>query len=196
MKRLVPLALTLALAPAVARPSFAQGGGSGGEQLPADAPAVTPDGEKAKAELAALAKDPRSAKLAGAAMGKARAALSRAHGAHLAKDAAGARDLSRVALAWAKAARAVLRANEVEQRAKEAQTKAEDLKERLERAKALLVETEARKAPLSSEIARVEAESKRSTDKALDAEKKRTTVPKAGGGNKPTKGGSKTKGKP
>src|SRR5688500_12026808 len=94
---------------AVVDPALAHQG-AGGEQLPKDAPAVAPDGEKAKKEIAAVEADPRAAKLGRRALEKARRALGRAHGAHLAGDGDGARLLSRVALAWSGAARAVLRA--------------------------------------------------------------------------------------
>jgi hypothetical protein len=171
-------AAALALGVLVGAPSLARahgGGSAGGAQLPSDPPAVTPDGEKAKAEIAALAsqKDARLKAAVGAALDKAKKALGRAHGASLAGDAEGAKVLSRVALAWAKAARGVARATETEARADAAQAKVKDLKEKVARAKALVTETESRKRQLATEIARAEADQKKQGAAAAESEKRR-----------------------
>lgn len=176
-------AIAMLGAPAVAR---AHGGGSaGGAQLPTDPPAVTPDGVKAKAEIQALAavKDARLSTAIAAAVERARKALGRAHGASLAGDTEGAKILSRVSLAWTKAARAVVRATEAEARADAAQTKVKELKEKLERARTLVTETESRKRQLTTEIARAESEAKKRGADSLDAEKQRVNKAEPAGKN-------------
>jgi len=136
-------------------------------QLPPDPAPVTPDGTKAKAILDALPKDEASAAVLADAAKKARLALSRADGAHLAKDGEGARILSRVALAWAEAASLSVRAVDAEKKATAEETTKRDLKEKIERARALLAETEARKLQLAAEAQKAELEAKR----ALEAPK-------------------------
>src|SRR5690349_5790933 len=124
----VPLAIALLLPSAALAQAAADGG-----QLPKDPPAVTPEGEKAKTEIADVAKDPRAKEVAGSLLDKARKALGRAHGASLAGDEEGARILSRVGLAWARASRVLLRAADTEKRADAGQAKVRDLKEKVER---------------------------------------------------------------
>jgi chromosome segregation ATPase len=148
-------------------------GSSGGGQLPKDPQPVTKDGEKAKAEIAEVSKDPRAKQAVGSLLDKAKKALGRAHGANAAGDVDGARILSRVSLAWAKASRAALRAADVEKRADAAQAKVRELKEKVERGKALLAETEARKGQLTTEIARAEADAKKVGAGTLEKEKQR-----------------------
>ena len=171
-------AATLVAGACLAAPSVARahgGGSAGGAQLPPDPPAVAPDGEKAKAEIAALAslEDARLVAAVDATLDRARKALGRAHGASLAGDKEGARLLSRLSLAWARAARAVVRATEAETRADAAQAKVKDLKEKVERAKALVTETESRRRQLLTEIARAEADAKKQGAAAVESEKQR-----------------------
>ncbi len=91
----------------------------------------------------------------------------------MAGDADGARILSRVSLAWAKAATAIVRATETEKRADAAQAKVKDLRDKVERAKALLTETESRKGQLTTEIARAELAAKQASGASVEGEKKR-----------------------
>jgi hypothetical protein len=149
--------------------------GAGGAQLPPDAPAVTPDGEKAKAALATASKDAAAA----SSVKEGKRALGRAHGASLAGDTEGARLLSRLALAWAEAATSAMKAEASESHATEEETRAHDLDEKLSRAKLTLRETESRKGQLVAEVARVEAEAKKTNDAGLEKEKKRVNGGKA-----------------
>jgi len=96
-------------------------------------------------------------------MSSAQKALARAHGAHLAGDAAGVRRLSKVALAWAEAARAQLGAAEAERASAAVERQALDLATRRDRAGAMLVEAQARKGQLGAQIVQKE--------KAIDAAK-------------------------
>ncbi len=174
MARPVASLAVLALLVAALAPGEAAAHGAGGAgQLPKDAPTVTPEGAKAKGEIEAMEKDPRARTVVARALKSARQALGRAHGAHLVGDGDAARILSRVALAWTRASRAVLRAADAEGRADVAETKAKELKEKLERARALLAETDARRGQLSVEVARAEAGAKLVTAGALESEKKR-----------------------
>jgi hypothetical protein len=185
-------AAVLAIALLAPKAAFAQAAADGG-QLPKDPPAVTPDGEKAKTEIADVSKDPRAKEVAGSLLDKARKALGRAHGASLAGDDEGARILSRVGLAWARASRVLLRAADTEKRADAAQAKVRELKDKVERAKLLIAETEARKGQLTAEIARAEADAKKVGSGTLDKEKKRVEKEPA---KKPAKSDKPKKDKP
>ena len=110
---------------------------------------------------------------------KAKVAIARAHGAHLAKDEDGARLLGRVALAWAEAAAAWVRAAEAEKKAAESEGRHKDLKDKIERAKALVAETEARKLQLLSEVAKAEEEAKTAPPPKPDGKKPKPKDPKA-----------------
>lgn len=173
-------------------PAYAHG--EAGAQLPEDAPAVTKDGEKAKAELARVsaaqvAKDGASKEAApkdllSEPLAKGNNAIARAHGASLAGDETGAKLLSRVALAWAQAAAATLRAFETEKGAEVAEVKTTGQKDQIQRKKALLVEMEARKLSLTKEVAAAEADVKSPAKVSGDAPKKNS------GETKPQKNGS------
>lgn len=206
MKSSVVAALLLASALVGVQPAWAHGGGAGGEQLPKDVPAVTPDGEKAKADLDAIAGDAAKKKVADTAVTKGKLALGRAHGASLGGDTEGARLLSRVALAWAGAAKAAVRAAETERAADAGETRVVELREKLVRAKALLIENEARKLQLTVEVEKAEQAAKalprgaaKSTDKPgankpkPELAKPEAAKPKA---NAPEKGGDKGGGGP
>jgi len=144
---------------------------AGGAQLPTDPPAVTPDGQKANAELASVSKDDAAAE----AVKEGTRALGRAHGASLAGDVDGARLLSRLALAWANAATTATRAKDAEVAATAEETRAKEVADKLTRAKLTLRETESRKGQLVAEVARVEAEAKKTTNASLATEQKRVT---------------------
>jgi len=154
------VALAIMLAFCLDLPAYAHG--EAGAQLPDDAPAVTKDGEKAKAELARVggSKEAAPKELLSEPLGKGKKAIARAHGASLAGDEIGAKLLSRVALAWAQAAGATLRAFETEKGAEVAEVKATAQKDQIQRKKALLVEMEARKLSLTKEVAAAEADMK------------------------------------
>lgn len=163
-------------------------GSSGGMQLPPDPAPVTPDGSKAKAILDALPKDEASAVILQEAAKKARLALGRADGAHLAKDGEGARILSRVALAWAEAASLAVRAAEAEKKATAEETAKRELKEKIERARALLAETEARKLQLTAETQKAELDAKRALETPKPSKDDKTKKPKkAAGSDAPAK---------
>lgn len=143
--------------------------GGGGSTLPDEVPAVTDEGKRARAILDALEPaahpSPSPGQLAPPpapsdvhrSMESARSALSRAHGAHLAGDASGARRLGRVALAWAEAARAQLVAATAERGGAAIEKAAADLATRRVRASAMLVEAQARKGQLGAQIAQKKA---------------------------------------
>lgn len=174
------LALVLALAASAAGAPVALAHGSaGGVQLPPDAEAVAPEGKKAKELLAALPADAPVRAAIADPVKKAKLALGRAHGAKLAGDEDGARLLSRVALAWAQAARATVQAVQTEKRAADGETRTKTLKEKIARARALLTETEARKLQLTAEVSKAEdASTKPSKNASKDASKPRAGAPK------------------
>lgn len=167
--RPIVFALVLATSTSVVGAAAAHGG-AGGAQLPSDAEPVTPEAKKALEVLAALPKDEATTKLVAEPTKKAKEAVARAHGAHLAKDEEGARLLGKVALAWAESAAAWVRAAEAEKKAAEGEGRHKDLKDKIERAKALVAETEARKLQLLSEVAKAEEEAKKAPPKP-DAKK-------------------------
>lgn len=142
--------------------AWAHGTGAGGAQLPPDAEPVAPEGKKARELLAALPQDEQSKALTASAVKKSNEAMGRAHGAHLAGDREGAVLLSRVALAWAQAATAAVRAAESERKAATTESKSLELKGKLDRARALLAETEARKLQLAAEVTKAEEAAKSS----------------------------------
>jgi hypothetical protein len=166
--------LALVLAFSLAGRAMAHGGDTG-PQLVKDAPAVTKDGEKAKAELARVGAAPEGPKeLLAEPLKKGKAAIARAHGASLAGDEAGAKLLSRVALAWAQAAAATLRAFDSERGADSAERKMTAQKDQIQRKKALLVEMEARKMSLTKEVAAAESDAKSApAARAADPAKKK-----------------------
>jgi len=183
--RRVACGLALLVASHASAYAYAHGGDAGGAQLPADVEAVTPQGKKAKAQLAALPVDDASKVLVAEPAKKARLALARAHGAHLARDTDGANLLSRVALAWSEAATATLRAADAEKKAGASETRAGELKEKILRARALLAETEARKLQLAAEVASAEERAKKvGPPRKKDAPKK-TPPEKRGTKEKP-----------
>lgn len=155
--------------------------GAGGRELPADAPAVTPEGVEAKAELDALSADEASRSMISQRIESGKQALARAHGAKLAGDEAGARSLSRVARAWAKSARAAIDAAAAEKRAAAAETRARELEEKLARARTLLAETQARRGQLRAEIPRVEEAAKAARERTIEAERARGAKPASSG---------------
>lgn len=182
--------MAVALALLVLAPSAASAHESGGAMLPADVPAVTDEGARAKVLLRELAavKDP--APDAARAIGTARKALSRAHGAHLAGDAAGARRLGRVALRWAEASKAQLAAATAERRGAAIEREAADLSQARDRARAMIVEAQARKGQLGAQI----AQKKQAIDaaKAPPADAKAATKPSGKKPDAPKGGGPKT----
>lgn len=159
-------------------------GGAGGAQLPPDAPAVAPDGEKAKQLLDSIAASDATAR----EVAEGKRALGRAHGASLAGDRDGSRLLSRLALAWAGAAEAILGAAKAEKAADASEQRAKDAAEKLARAKVMLSETEARRGQLEAELERVRAAEKKAAEDAAVTEKKRVSTPPK---KSPKKGGSR-----
>ena len=185
--RLAPSSAAVALALAFLAPSPAAAHESGGAQLPADVPAVTDEGARARVLLRDLAavKDPPPDAVR--AIRTARKALSRAHGAHLAGDGAGARRLGRVALRWAEASKAQLAAATSERRGAAVEREAADLAQSRDRARAMIVEAQARQGQLGAQIAQkkqaIDAAKAPPVDakaskKAGDAKKPATADPK------------------
>jgi chromosome segregation ATPase len=147
--------------------------GAGGRELPGDPPAVTQEGRDAKRDLDAIASDEAKRSLASTRVEAGRKALARAHGAHLAGDADGARALSAIAKAWADAAGAAIRAATVEVRASAAEARAKELADKVARARSMLAETQARRGQLHAEIARVEEAAKAARERTIEAELQR-----------------------
>ncbi len=171
-----------ALALVSGAPARALAHGEAGAQLPPDPAAVTKDGEKAKAELARVAAAVAAKEMVEPALTNGKKALGRAHGAHLAGDAQGGSLLSRVALAWAQAAAAGLRAFELEAKADKTEQRSVELKSEIERKKGLYVELEARKLSLLSELAKLEQKAA-----ATPAEPAKKPPPAAPKGQAPAK---------
>ncbi|MFO0547516.1 MAG: hypothetical protein U0271_03955 [Polyangiaceae bacterium] len=161
-----------AVVPAAA-PRTARAHDDAGARMPANVPAVAPEGEQAKAQVEKIKSDPKAAELAGDAITASEKAIVRAHGAKSSGDEKGSQLLSRVALAWAGAAASIVEAANKEAAADAAEEKLASLKERIERAKALLAETEARRMQLDTEVARAEAEAAKSQEDRQAAEQKR-----------------------
>jgi hypothetical protein len=148
--------------------------GPEGAQLPNDPPAVAPAGEQARAAIAQIeASHAEAASIAKRSIDAARAALARAHGASLASDATAAGHLSKIALAWSDAARAVVRSAERERQAVEAEVRAARLDDDHERARAALETADARRRQLEDELARAESAVARARAASTEPERKR-----------------------
>lgn len=165
------LALSLGLAPGYAA---AHEGGRLPEQTPPAPPGDGADAEKILADLDARAqKDEALAKVTDDHRKRVRRALERAHGAKASGDDAHAKMLWGAAKAWANAAVESARAADAERVAAEAGKRARDEAAKAERARALLEETQARRARAEAEIARLEAEAKEAAKAAASAEDQR-----------------------
>jgi hypothetical protein len=176
----VSLSVAVALV-ALARADVVLAHGGGATVLPADAPAVTAEGEKAKAQLAEIAADPDHRSKFARLLEKGERALARAHGAKLATDSEGARLLSNVALAWANAAGAAVRATTSVRAADVLSTKRVELAEKLSRAKSLLAEHDARRLGLQREVEISEREAASTPVKKPDPAKPEPTKKPAPG---------------
>lgn len=176
----VAVSVTVAVL-ALARSGAALAHGGGPTVLPADAPAVTAEGEKAKAQLAEIAADPDQRSKFARLLAKGERALARAHGAKLATDSEGARLLSNVALAWANAAAAAVRAATSVRAADVLSTKRVELAEKLSRAKSLLAEHDVRRLGLQKEVEISEREAASTPAKKLDPAKPEPTKKPAPG---------------
>jgi chromosome segregation ATPase len=153
--------------------------GASERSLPAEVPAVTPEGVEAKAELEALSADAATKSITSERVESGKRALARAHGAKLAGDEDGARSLSRVARAWARSARAAIEAAATEKRASAAEARARELEQKLARARSLLAETQARRGQLRAEIPRIEEAAKAARERTIEAERARGAKPGA-----------------
>jgi colicin import membrane protein len=129
---------------------------------------------QARAAIAHLeASHAQAASIAKSAIDTARAALARAHGASLASDAIAAGHLSKIALAWSDAARAVVKSAEREAQAVDAEVRAARLEDDHERARAALETADARRRQLEDELARAEAAVARARAASIEPERKR-----------------------
>lgn len=155
-------------------PGVAKAHGQSGEQLPENAPVVSELGKKAKAALDALDGDASSKELAAPFIARGRRALARAHGAHLAGDAEGREQLSRIALAAAEAGAVTAKARAAESKASAAEKNLQDLKDRVARLKTLVAETQAQRGQVGVELVRAREAARTAETSARDTETKRT----------------------
>jgi chromosome segregation ATPase len=183
--RLSPLAAALicSLAPLAPTPALAHGGGS---TMPQEVPTAPPgDGATAQGILRELsakaAKDQDVAQVVAEPIQNVKRALERAHGARAAGDEAHARILDGLALNWAEAGRDLDRAAAAEKVATTTSEKANEVHTRAERARALLEETQARKARAAAELIRAESDAREAARGAADAEARRLEAAKKGG---------------
>jgi chromosome segregation ATPase len=160
--------------------------GPEGAQLPKDPPAVAPAGEQARAAIAEIeASHGQAASIAKSAIEAARAALARAHGASLASDASAAVHLSKIALAWSDAARAVVQSAAREREAVDAEARAARLEDDHERARAALETADARRRQLEDELARAEEAVARARAASIEPERKRLGARPGASGSAP-----------
>ena len=155
----VGAALGAALSPASA---LAHGGGA---YVQAPTPPAPPgDGAKAEELLAkvdAEVKGTERASIVQEAVGKARRALERAHGARTSGDEPHAAMLSALALDWARVATTLLTASNAERSAESAAKESQEVGTKVERARALLAESQAQRGVVAAELVRLEAEAVR-----------------------------------
>lgn len=174
-------ALAAAALTLVAAAAFAD---QGGGLVPVPRPPAPPgDGAKAEQILKDIAPradhDPRVAAVVRAPRDAAKLSLERAQGALNAGDKDHARMLFGLALEWAETARDLERAAEAE-RASEAAAKSASAATTQEgRARALLGETQARRARAAAELDRAEGEAKDAGQRAAEAEQQRIDASKA-----------------
>lgn len=136
-------------------------------------PAPPGDGAKAEELLAkvdAEVKGTERASIVQEAVGKARRALERAHGARTSGDEPHAAMLSALALDWARVASTLLTASNAERSAESAAKESQEVGTKVERARALLAESQAQRGVVAAELARLEAEAKAKRDAASEAE--------------------------
>lgn len=189
----VGVALCGALAPASA---LAHGGGAYAQAT--TPPAPPGDGAKAEELLAkvdAEVKGTERAAIVREAVGKARHALERAHGARTSGDEPHAAMLSALALDWARVATALLTASNAERSAEAAAKESQEAGTKVERARALLAESQAQRGVVAAELLRIEAEAKAKRDAAAEAEAARLGA-KKGEPAKPKDSGARPKAKP
>jgi hypothetical protein len=168
-------------------PSAAHAHGAGGAQLPREPAPVSAEGSRAVELVAALSREPSASAAAKREVEASRTAVARADGAALAGDGEGAKLLSKVALAWAEVARAVVEAAARESVASEAEKRADGARERVARAKTLLEAVDARRRELDREVARAEAELAREKARALEPSSKAGARPKRSSKKGPSK---------
>jgi hypothetical protein len=146
-------------------------------------PAPPGDGAKAEQILKDLAPradhDPRVAAVVRAPRDAAKLSLERAHGALTAGDKAHASMLFGLALEWAETARDLERAAEAEQVSASAAKSASAATTQADRARALLGETQARRARAAAELDKAEGEAKDAGHRAAEAEQQRLAASKA-----------------
>ncbi len=142
-----------------------------------------------KADAAEAPRTGKAAKIVAEPVEQAKRALSRAHGARAAGDAAHARQLDGLALEHAETARDLLRAVAAEAAAVDTAQKARDAATRLERARALLEETQARYERAAAELVRLQAEAREAAAAAERAEQGRIEASKKAGAKGAAKAG-------
>lgn len=145
--------------------AHAHGDNSG--RLQSDVVAVAEEGKRAQEILARVLKDKVHGSTVQPLVDSAKKALSRAYAANLAKDTSTAVQLSKVALADAKAAEATLLWAQADNRARAAATRFSELQAKHKQVKAMVTELEAERAQLVLEVDKLrEAERARKTHDA------------------------------